>query len=123
MIRPWLDKNARSVSLALLMAMLFLYFVYITVQGDRGVLAMLRMQHNIRTAETTLAALRDERAALGLRVKHLRPDSLDLDLLDEQARLQLNRARAVDLVVLTPPEAAPAALPLAAPHYVAPQQK
>lgn len=104
MIRTWLDKNARGLCLALMMVMIFLYFVYMTVQGDRGILAMLRLQRSLNTAEADLAAIRGERQALETRVKQLRPNSIDPDLLDEQSRMQLNLARPDDIVVLTAPQ-------------------
>lgn len=103
-IRSWLDKNARSLAIALMMAMLFLYFVYVTVQGDRGILAMLQMQGTTQAAEAELAALRAERATLEARVKHMRGNSIDPDLLDEQSRAQLNLAGSNDVVVFTAPQ-------------------
>jgi cell division protein FtsB len=103
-IRSWLDKNARSLAIALMMAMLFLYFVYVTVQGDRGILAMLQMQGTTQAAEAELAALRAERATLEARVKHMRGNSIDPDLLDEQSRSQLNLAGSNDVVVFTAPQ-------------------
>lgn len=106
LIRSWLDKNARGLSIALLMAMVFLYFVYMTVQGDRGILAMLRLQRNLGAVEGDLDALRGERQALETRVKHMRPNSIDPDLLDEQSRMQLNLARPDDIVILTAPQQA-----------------
>lgn len=103
-IRSWLDKNARSLAIALMMAMLFLYFVYVTVQGDRGILAMLQMQGTTQAAEAELAALRAERATLEARVQHMRGNSIDADLLDEQSRSQLNLAGSNDVVVFTAPQ-------------------
>lgn len=82
------------------MAMLFVYFLYVTVQGDRGIIAMLRLRNEQHNAEENLAQTRKERTALEARVKHLRPDSIDADLLDEEARRQLNMAKPNDLVVI-----------------------
>lgn len=94
----------RGLSIALLMAMVFLYFVYVTVQGDRGILAMLRLQRNLSAVEGDLASIRAERQALETRVQHMRPGSIDPDLLDEQSRIQLNLAKPDDIVVLTAPQ-------------------
>lgn len=82
--------------------MVFLYFVYMTVQGDRGIMALLRMQSELRTAQGRLDETRAERLTLEARVKHMRPNSIDPDLLDEQSRLQLNLAKPNEVVVLTP---------------------
>jgi len=88
--------------------MLFLYFVYMTVQGDRGIFAMWRVQGQIHAAEQKLAETKAARAALESRVQRMRPDSIDPDLLDEQTRMQLNMVKPEDVVVLTPvaPDAA-----------------
>lgn len=104
MIRSWLDKNARPLAIALMMALVVLYFIYMTVQGDRGIFSMLRMQNELRTAEEDLARTKTEREALEARVKHMRPDTIDPDLLDEQTRLQLNMVKPEDVVVFTAPQ-------------------
>jgi cell division protein FtsB len=104
LIRTWLDKNIRSLVIALMMAMVFLYFIYMTVQGDRGILSMLRLQRDLRTAESALAETRGERQVLEARVKHMRPNSIDPDLLDEQSRQQLNLAKPNEVVILTAPQ-------------------
>lgn len=102
MIRSWLDKNARGLTLGLMMAMVFLYFVFMTLQGDRGVMALLRAQSDLRVAETALHETQTQRQALEAKVRRLRPTSIDPDLLDEQIRSQLNMVKPEEIIILTP---------------------
>ena len=66
------------------------YFSYHLVQGDRGMIAWLRLAQQIRLAQATLDETESARRALEHRVELLRPDHLDPDMLDEQARSSLN---------------------------------
>jgi cell division protein FtsB len=79
------------------------YFAYHSVQGDRGLVAWMRLNENIEIARAEVAGLQAERVALERRVSLLRPDSLDRDLLDEQARIVLNFARPGEIVILERP--------------------
>ena len=78
------------------------YFAYHTVQGERGVLAWLTLEKELRIAEANVAVLVAERSRLEHRVQLLRPDSLDPDLLEERAREVLNYGRDGELLILIP---------------------
>ncbi len=80
-------------------AALAAYFAYYTVEGERGLLALTRLQAEAKVAEANLAAAKLERAALELKVTSLRPDGLDLDRLDERTRTLLNDSRADELII------------------------
>ena len=69
---------------------LFAYFAYHLVAGDRGLGAWMRLSQEIKTAEATRDAVEAQRRALDQHVALLRPDHLDRDMLDEQARTALN---------------------------------
>jgi cell division protein FtsB len=79
------------------------YFAYHSIQGDRGLVAWMRLNEHIEIARAEVAGLQAERVALERRVSLLRPDSLDRDLLDEQARIVLNFARPGEVVILERP--------------------
>ena len=79
------------------------YFAYHAVQGDRGLIAWLQLSREIAQSEALLADLSAERAALEHRVSLLRPESLDPDMLEEQARTMLNFAGPDDRTLLLPP--------------------
>jgi cell division protein FtsB len=80
------------------------YFLYHTVEGERGWVTQMHLQNETKTAEETLAKLRQERETLEHRVHLIRPESLDPDLLDEQARKALNYSKPNEIVILTPEE-------------------
>ena len=75
------------------------YFAYHSVEGDRGIVAWLRLNEQIVTAQVELDSLQGERKSLERRVALLRPESLDPDLLEERVRAVLNYARPGEVVV------------------------
>ncbi len=75
------------------------YFAYHTVEGDRGVLAYLRLHNEIQIAEMRLSRVSSERQEMEHRVLLLRPDHLDPDMLEERARIMLNMGRDGEVVV------------------------
>lgn len=80
------------------------YFLYHTVEGERGWVAQMRLQNETKAAEENLANLRKEREALEHRVKLIRPESIDPDLLEEEARKSLGYTKPNEIVILTPEE-------------------
>ena len=79
------------------------YFLYHTVQGDRGWLSMLRLQQQVNAAEANLSQLQNERGELEHRVQLMRPNNLDPDLLEEKSRDLLNYSKPNDVIILVPP--------------------
>lgn len=75
------------------------YFAVHAIQGDRGLLAKDRLLTEIAAAEATLDDLRGERAGIERLADGLGPRALDLDLLDERARVMLNVARPDEVVL------------------------
>lgn len=83
-------------------ALLVAYFLYHTVQGERGWLEMNRLRKEVAVAQDNLSQLQKERQALEHRVRLMRPGSLDPDLLDEKSREMLDYSKSGDIVILTP---------------------
>ena len=77
-----------------------IYFAYHAVQGDRGLIAWLQHSRELGESETVLAELAAERSTLEHRVSQLRAESLDPDMLEEQARTMLNFAEPDDRTLL-----------------------
>jgi cell division protein FtsB len=75
------------------------YFAYHTMEGDRGILAWLRLKNEILEAELQLAKVSTDRQEMEHRVLLLRPDHLDPDMLEERARIMLNMGRDDEIVV------------------------
>jgi cell division protein FtsB len=92
-------RRARQIAPQAVAACAALYFVYHAVQGERGVLAWVRLQQDLTAVQETREQLVDEREELEQRVSLLRPDSLDPDLLEERARVMLNYTRPDEVVV------------------------
>ena len=76
------------------------YFAYHTIEGDRGVLAYMRLKAQLDEAELQLAKVTTDRQELEHRVLLLRPDHLDPDMLEERARVMLNMGRDGERVIM-----------------------
>ena len=90
------------------------YFGYHLVQGDRGLITFRRIAaevEHLREIRNLAEASRQEKQD---RVSGLKPESLDLDLLEEQARKLRNMGAPGELVILedSVPQAATPARPL-----------
>jgi len=90
----------RAVPLAL-GTLLAVYFSYHLVQGEHGLITYLQLKAQVKTIQAELHVLQAEKFRLARRVRLLRPDSLDPDLLDEQARHMLGFAHPDELVIFT----------------------
>lgn len=95
-----LRQRAKHVVGPFIGIVLVSYFVFHTVHGDRGVLALIQMRERLAEAESRLYALEIEEARWERKVKLLHPASIDPDMLDERVRLMLGYAEANDQVVL-----------------------
>lgn len=100
-----LRRRGNKVFWPALGAAVVAYFAYGAVQGDRGLVAYISMSQEMTRAQATLADLRRTRRGLEKRVALLRPESLDLDLLEERARIVLDYVYPEDFVIILPPEA------------------
>ncbi|MCB2101723.1 MAG: septum formation initiator family protein [Rhodobacterales bacterium] len=76
------------------------YFAYHGVNGDRGLVALTQVSQKVEAARRERDDLRRRREALEARVGRLSPRGLDLDLLDERARIMLNYGHPDDIVIL-----------------------
>jgi len=96
-------KRARYLIVPLFGSLTLVYLIYSGVQGDRGLLAWIQRGQDVVVAEQKLATERVHRDALAHRVALLRPESLDLDLLDERARAVLNLVKPGEIILLETP--------------------
>lgn len=76
------------------------YFIYHSIQGDRGILAWVQLQERLARALCQLDDTVKERNALDVIVQDLRPESINRDLLDQQVRLQLGYAHPDEVILL-----------------------
>ncbi|HCK19835.1 MAG TPA: septum formation initiator [Thalassospira sp.] len=75
------------------------YFIFHSVEGERGLLTYWSMQDRVREIANVLDETTAQRKALEQHVISLRATHLDPDLLDERARAMLNAAHPDDLII------------------------
>ena len=95
-----LRRAAKGWSFPLLIMALVVYFSYFAVYGNHGVLHWLKLQSAIDAKKAEFARINSERIALERHVKLLRPESVDPDMLEEQARSRLGLSEADEVVIL-----------------------
>ena len=78
------------------------YFGFHAMSGELGMVGRAMIESQVSELESDLEELIAERQELVSRVSLLRPESLDPDMLDERARLNLNLVHTNELVVLRP---------------------
>jgi cell division protein FtsB len=100
MVATDIKRRARHMVGPMLGCLLVVYFVYHSIQGDHGALAWRHLDLLIAEAKTSLESLDGQRDALEHRVKMLRPDSLDADMVEEQGRRLLNFSHPDDVVLV-----------------------
>jgi cell division protein FtsB len=79
------------------------YLVWGAANGEHGLKAKQKYDAEAAALQTELAGLKDERARWERRVAALRPDSVDRDLLEEEAHTKLDRAAKDEVVIFTGP--------------------
>lgn len=76
----------------LVCVLVLFYLGFHAISGERGVAALFREKRELAALQAELASVRAKREALEVKVARLNSESLDLDLLDEQARRVLGMA-------------------------------
>ena len=75
------------------------YFAFHLVQGDRGFFSWVRLNQETEDVRLKLENIRAERQELEKKVAALRPESLDLDMLEERSREMLGVAHKDEIVI------------------------
>ena len=104
MVLREMRRRARALVGPIVGLALIGYFAYHLVEGDRGLLAWLRVTQELHGAQQTLTNVTAEREALDRRVSNLRSDRVDPDLLDTQVRKTLDVAAPDEIVIMQPPQ-------------------
>ncbi len=87
------------VWLPVLAAMFLGYFGYHAFNGSYGLWSLDRLEEEAGTLRVQLDKLKAERAGIERRVAFLKPDSLDADVVDTEARMSLNLLRPDEVVI------------------------
>ncbi len=89
-------RGAMALSLGLGAAILYLGTHAVT--GRQGLVAYVDLQAQERMLESRMTTLTEERARLEARAARMRPETLDLDYLEERARITLAAGDSEELV-------------------------
>lgn len=93
-------RRARHIVAPVLGAAVVGYFAYHAVQGDRGIKAYMVLKQDAEQLRAEVDDLSEKRSVLENRVARLRPDGLDLDLLEERARAQFSLVQPGEVIIL-----------------------
>lgn len=99
-IRKGLHTYLTPLALYAAASLIVGYFFYHAHNGERGLEAKRELKLLQFKLSAELEALRTERADWEKRVVLLRPEAVDRDMLDEQARHLLNRVHRNDVVII-----------------------
>ena len=94
--------SSRRVAGPLLCVLIMFYLGFHAVSGERGVFALFKETRRYEQLTADLAAIRTKREALEKKIKLMSSTSLDLDMLDEQARTTLGLAGKDEVVLFLP---------------------
>ena len=92
-----------STALSIGLGAAILYLGAHAVTGRQGLVAYVDLQAQERALEGRVASLEHEQAALEARASRLRPATLDLDYLDERARVTLAAGDSEEVVFALDP--------------------
>jgi cell division protein FtsB len=95
-----LQRRSRTALATLLGAAAIAYFGYHAVHGERGIEEWFRLSGQLETLQQRYAVNAGRIATLEKRVRLLREETLDRDLLDERARAVLGLAQPDEIIIL-----------------------
>ena len=95
-----INERIRQIAVPVFGALVVGYFAYHSMKGDHGLNAYIKLSGELAKAEEVLQERRSKREVIEQRTNLLRPDNLDLDILDERARDVLNLLNGNERVIL-----------------------
>lgn len=95
-------RRLKRASVPAGLIMVVCYFLYHAVQGENGLLALRDFDARAENLTIKAKQLARERQIMADRVALLRPDNLDPDMLDEEARRLLGFIHPDEVVILEP---------------------
>lgn len=79
-------------------ASLVFYFSYHTVSGEKGIISLMRIEQQVAAARAEIKQINDEKDRLQHKVDMISSNSLDTDLLEEQAKKILGHAKKGEII-------------------------
>ncbi len=99
MLRAARHYRSHNLHKSLTLLLVLFYLGFHALSGERGLYAWFKESRRLEALKAELADIQAERAELDGRVRALSSNSLDLDMLDEQARKVLGYAAPDEVVV------------------------
>ncbi len=90
--------SPRRLKSTVVVALLFFYFAFHLVTGERGLLAYVRLKSEMDTKSAQYELIKKQKLDLATRVGGMRDNSLDLDLLEETARRDLGYSKKDEVI-------------------------
>lgn len=87
-----------------LFAVAVFYLAFHVVNGERGLYAYFKQSRNLEVSHAELAQLTAKREKLERKVMLMSDQSLDKDLLEEQARRLLGMAKESEIILIVEPD-------------------
>ena len=94
-----LSKINSSSGFFLALVLVFVYFTFYAVKGERGLIKYMNLSQEVANARLTQKKYAQEKEAWVEKCHRLESKNLDLDMLDERARLVLNLAGEKEFVI------------------------
>ena len=95
-----INERIRQIAVPVFGALVVGYFAYHSMKGDHGLNAYIKLSGELAKAEEVLQERQSKRELIEHRTNLLRPDNLDLDILDERSRDVLNLLNGNERVIL-----------------------
>lgn len=90
MVPVMMTRRIKSWIWSFLALFVLCYFIYHGIHGERGLIRWYSLTQELQQVRQEQLQAHDQRLALENRVRLLRPESIDPDMLDERARFMLN---------------------------------
>lgn len=94
------SKAKSSSGFLFVVILTFIYFSVYAVKGERGLMRYIYLTSEVSQAKETADKYAKEKTEWEEKVKLLSSDSLDLDMLDERARVVLNMVGEDEFIIL-----------------------
>ena len=95
-----LRLKVRFMLWPIIWATIFLYIIFHTIQGERGLIAFMQIHREVLAAKKTQQTLISKKNRLQNKVALLSSKSLDIDMLEERVRIMLGYSLPNETIIL-----------------------
>ncbi|MBO4294273.1 MAG: septum formation initiator family protein [Alphaproteobacteria bacterium] len=98
-LKQFISKIKSSSGFFLVLVLVSVYFTFYAVRGERGLIKYINLNKEVSDARASAEKYALEKQEWDQKVRRLSPQSLDLDMLEERARVVLNMAGDREFVI------------------------